>query len=73
MGHRYCPGCDRWLETSEYTVDDHGETICPEHKAVHGFIIDSPWSEREFFDEHPSWYGDRDDMLAAAKRQGLVT
>lgn len=75
MGYRYCPDCDQWLETAEYTVDETGETVCPEHRAVHGFIgggWDFPWSEQQFLAEHPSWYGDRTDMLDAAKRQGLV-
>lgn len=72
MSYRYCPECDRWLETSEYTVDDHGETVCPDHRATHGFINRAPWTEKMFFHEHPEWYDDRHEMLAAAKRQGLV-
>jgi hypothetical protein len=40
MACRYCPECGEWLETAEYTVDETGETICPEdgHPAVHGYI-----------------------------------
>jgi hypothetical protein len=72
MGHRYCPQCEEWLSTAEYTVDESGETVCPQHKAVHGFIIDTPWSVAEFRNENPSWYDDQLDMLNAAKRQGLV-
>jgi hypothetical protein len=72
MGYRYCPECGRWLETFEYTVGEGGETICPDHKAVHGFIIDGPWTEQEFRREHPSWYDDREEMLSAARQQGLV-
>lgn len=72
MGYRYCPECDRWLETSEYTVSEGGETICPDHKATHGFIIDAPWSRSEFLHHTTSWYDDRMEMLEAARRQGLV-
>lgn len=72
MGFRYCPECDEWLETAEYTVDESGQVICPDHKAVHGFIIDAPWSTTLFYSEHPSWYEDRQEMFEAAKRQRLV-
>lgn len=74
MGYRHCPDCEKWLSTSEYTVDESGETICPEedHSAVHGFIIDPPWTRREFFSEHPSWYDDRGKMMDQARQQNLV-
>lgn len=74
MGFRYCPDCEYWYSTAEYTVDKSGETVCREdgHGATHGFIIDAPWSVREFKNEHPSWYDDRETMLAQAKTQGLV-
>lgn len=74
MGHRWCSTCEYWYETSEYTVNDSGETVCREegHGATHGFIIDAPWSKREFFGHIASWYPDRDAMLEQAREQGLV-
>lgn len=73
MGYRYCPRCGEWLRTDEYTVDGMGETICSEHGvATHGFMLHTPWSEREFYSEIGSWYDDRDEMLEAAKESGLV-
>lgn len=69
MGYRYCDGCERWLETSEYTVSDSGETICEEHGSVSGFIIDAPWSTSEYKRQNPKMW---DEALSAARQQGLV-
>lgn len=73
MGWRYCPQCKQWYETAEYTVDESGETVCREdgHGATHGFILSRP-TKREFYNEHPSWYDDRDEMFEAAVNQGLI-
>lgn len=73
---RYCPDCDKWLETSEYTVDEIGETICPEHEiAVHGSIQASgrgyPVSETEYRRQNQH-LRDGSKELEAAKRQRLV-
>lgn len=83
--YRYCPECDQWLETSEYTVDESGETVCPDdgHPAVHGGIQSHrgfPVPEAEFRQQNdPRTYtgnadgsGGYEEMLAAAKEQGLV-
>lgn len=78
--YRYCPECDQWYETAEYTVDETGETVCrqDDHGAVHGSLQFSTYdrksyiTEREFKRQNPQWYQGREDMLAAAKRQGLV-
>lgn len=73
MGVRYCPECKRWLSTDEYTVDESGETICPEHKAVHGYLCGPfPLTVGEFYSDVPAWYGDRSKMLDAAVGQHLV-
>lgn len=47
MGYRRCTtkGCPNrgWLSTSEYTVDKHGETICPEcENPTEGFQMEEP-------------------------------
>jgi len=71
MGYRYCPECDEWLETAEIALDESGETVCPDHKAVYGFI-GSPWiTEGEFRRDH-DWMPDCTVELQAAKRQQLV-
>lgn len=72
MGFRYCPECKEWLETAEYTVDEQGETVCPKHRATHGFIIDSPISTAEFHRQHQLGYDDKPEMLKAAREQDLV-
>lgn len=77
MAHRYCPDCGEWLETAEYTVDEIGETICPEHEiAVHGYMggsLDGPYTERDLLrDNDPRMYDDWDEMEQAAIEQGLV-
>jgi hypothetical protein len=76
MTHRYCPECEKWLETMEYTVDDSGETVCPDHKAVHGYIpsvMYDFYTERDFrIDNRPSMYNDFSKMLQKAKEQNLV-
>jgi hypothetical protein len=68
MGWRYCPSCERWLKTSEYTVSKSGETICPDHEiATHGFII-GRMTEAELRNSHVI----DDEELEAAKKQGLI-
>lgn len=69
MGYRYCPDCEKWLETSEYTVSESGETICPDHKAVQGFLDGSPHANSN---DISSWYDDRDQMVGAAREQNLI-
>lgn len=75
MAYRYCPEGDRWLETSEYTVGDGGETICPRHKAVVGYIDGGIETERDLERELRRTYSDESlirSMVGAAKRQNLV-
>lgn len=73
MGWRYCPECGQWYETRDYTVSKSGETICrkEDHGAVHGFILSKP-TKREFYNNHPDWYEDRDEMFEAAVEQNLI-
>lgn len=76
MTYRYCPNCDKWLETSEYTVDEIGETICPDHRiALHGSLQGHgrgyPLTEQEFHRQNKHLRNPQDE-LEAAKRQGLV-
>lgn len=74
MAYRYCPDCDQWLSTANYTVDDIGETVCPEdgHRAVHGYIDGSIRTEAELRRGMGMTYTDIEDEVRAAKRQGLV-
>lgn len=75
MAYRYCPDCGRWLETSEYTVDEIGETVCPEHRAVHGYIDGSIKVATRLVHELSSALGRQDYQSAeveAAIEQGLV-
>ena len=77
MAHRYCPQCDEWQSTAEYTVDEIGETICREHECpVIGYLDGSysgyPISFDEFDRLVANWYDEYDEMLEAAKRQELV-
>lgn len=78
MAYRYCPECEQWLETAEYTVDEIGETICPEHEiAVHGYMGGSPFGlsytvEDLRRDNDSRLYDDWGKMLQAAREQHLV-
>lgn len=72
MAYRYCPECDRWLETSEYTVDSSGETVCPEHRAVHGYIDGSIRTEADLRQNLGYSHTDVEAEVEAALRQGLV-
>lgn len=67
MAHRYCDSCGKWLATHEYTVDDTGETVCPEHEhAVVGFIPPSR-NVRERDCRFP-----HEESRKQARKQGLV-
>jgi len=73
MPYRYCPDCNHWYGTHEYTVDNIGETVCPrdDHYALVGCIHPS----RHFETDVRLPYGNREEQqqsLDAAKRQGLV-
>lgn len=78
MAYRYCPECDEWQSTAEYTVDEIGETICREHECpVIGYLEASihqgyPISHRDFNELVADWYDEREAMLEAAERQLLV-
>lgn len=73
MAFRYCPDCDRWLETAEYTVDEIGETVCPKegHPAVHGYI-DGSIRTVEDLRRSMSYHRDVSPEISAAIDQGLV-
>ena len=72
MGYRYCPKHGSWLETADYTVDDSGETICPDHGVpVVGFILGPTTADDLRFD-----YGNYDHidaMIESARRQNLLS
>jgi hypothetical protein len=78
MTHRFCPTCERWLETAEYTVDQSGQTICPTHEiSVHGYIGGATfgsYTERDFRrDNQPQIYGEEFTlMLEKAREQRLI-
>lgn len=72
MAYRYCPEHDAWLETADYTVDESGEMICPEHDiAVHGYI-DGHIDTVGKFKEANMVGRSLSDEIEAAKRQGLL-
>lgn len=71
MVYRYCPDCDEWLETSDYTVDESGETVCPEHRALHGYC-EYAWTERQLRGHLNITYSEIEDEVAAAHRQGII-
>lgn len=76
MTYRYCPTGDKWLETSEYTVDETGETVCPDHKtalhgSIQGFGGGYPITENEYYNQNKHLRNAHEE-LEAAKRQGLV-
>lgn len=74
MGYRYCPECEKWYTTAEYTVDDHGETVCRKdgHGATQGFILSAPVTEMVFRSDLPNYYDDREKMIQKARDQGLI-
>jgi hypothetical protein len=74
MAYRYCPGCEKWLQTYEYTLDETGELVCPEHQAVHGYIGPyGNYTERDFRkDNKESMYDDFDEMLQSAYDQMII-
>lgn len=74
MAYRYCPECDEWYETHEYTVDKVGETVCKveDHGVVYGYIDGSINSERNLRHALKGYGGPTDDMVERAKEQGLV-
>jgi hypothetical protein len=75
MAYRYCPECEKWLETNEYTVNKNGETVCPKHKAVHGYIGGAygAYTVKDFHrDNKRSLYDNWNTMLNRAMEQGIV-
>lgn len=75
MVYRFCPTCERWLETSEYTVDDVGWVICPDHDiSLHGYIDSHIETEDRLRRElRMSHGGDIETEVQAALDQGLVS
>lgn len=79
MAYRYCPDCDRWYVTADYTVDKSGETVCKTdgHGALHGYIGDSEAGDisgltlQRKLTKHTGRH-DYSDEIEAAKRQGLA-
>lgn len=72
MAFRYCPECDTWYETADYTVDESGETICrkDDHGAVHGYIDGSIRTVDDLL--RSTSHRDMEDEIDAAVRQGLI-
>lgn len=72
MAYRYCPECDQWYETANYTVNESGETVCETegHGAVHGYIDGSMTTVNDF--KRHTYRSDIQDEIEAAVRQGLL-
>lgn len=73
MAFRYCPECDEWYETAQYTVDDSGETVCKEngHGALHGYIDQSIKTVDDYRAETSRT--NIEDEINAALEQDLLT
>lgn len=74
MAYRYCPHCNEWYSTANYTVDKAGETICREddHGPVYGYIDGSITTERSLRNTLKGYGGPTEDMVERALEQGLV-
>lgn len=73
MAYRYCPECDKWYRTAEYTVDEMGETVCDEveeHGAVHGYIDGSMETVADY--KQHTYRTDVEDEVEAAVNQGIL-
>lgn len=72
MAFRYCPECDEWYETANYTVNESGETVCKKdgHSAVHGYIDGSMETVQDF--KQHTHRRDIGDEIDAAVRQGIL-
>lgn len=70
MAYRYCPDCNEWYETAEYTVDESGETVCREddHGSVSGYIQ----LHRHFDTDVSLPYDNTSQAKARAREQGLI-
>ncbi len=77
MAYRYCPNCEQWYQTHEYTVDKFGETVCKKdaHGSLHGYMSGSTKTQDELRRAlKKSYISDSDvtQMVDAAVRQGLI-